>query len=316
MFKKNHATPALFTLSLLVIFLVACSLPSPNNLSTPTSQITSELLYTSAVQTVIAQLTSAAATPVAGGSSATEPAATPVPSSKSPATPTVIKGATSLPPSKTPQPSPTPTKPKATKSSKPTATTSSSDPKLGLGDPTFKDEFSNDKNWVLSADKHTDMYIKDGKLVMTAFNTNQWDGWALTWPKTINSYLEMTAKTHTCSGLDRYGLIVRSKQDASVGYLFGFSCDGRYSFRKWDGVKYTKYVDWTKSSSIQNGSNQTNRLGVKADGDHFTLYANGVKLTDFHDASYVSGYFGVYVGAAETANFTVDVTEIDYWELP
>lgn len=160
------------------------------------------------------------------------------------------------------------------------------------------------------------MYIKDGKLVMTAFTTNQWDGWALTWPKTTNFYLEMTATTQTCGGLDRYGLMVRSKQDASVGYLFGFSCDGHYSFRKWDGVKYTKYVDWTKSSSIQNGSNQTNRLGVQADGDHFTLYANGVKLTDFHDASYSGGYFGVYVGAAETANFTVDVTEIDYWELP
>jgi hypothetical protein len=126
----------------------------------------------------------------------------------------------------------------------------------------------------------------------------------------------MTATPQECSGLDRYGLMIRTKQDGSVGYLFGFSCDGRYSFRKWDGTKTTRYVDWTKSNAIHKGHDATNRLGIKAEGDHFTLYANGIKLTDFHDKSYSSGYFGVFIAAAEIANFTTFVSELDYWEQP
>ncbi len=257
MLHNKRISRAISTITLLAILLAACSLPSPNNSSTSSAQLTPEPLITSAVKTVIAQLTIAAFTPGASGSSATEPAAPVVPPSQAPATPAVIQGTTALSPSQTPQPSPTPTKAKATATIRPSSTTSSTDPKLGLGDPTFSDKFSSDKNWVLSADKHTDMYIKDGKLVMTAFTTNQWDGWALTWPKTTNFYLEMTATTQTCGGLDRYGLMVRSKQDASVGYLFGFSCDGHYSFRKWDGVKIYKirgldekqlYPEWLQSN--------------------------------------------------------------------
>jgi hypothetical protein len=314
--NTHRAFRRLLSTFLLAIFFAACSLPSSNTPSTQPAQLTPDLIYTSAVQTVIAQLTSAVITPGAGGISETELPAIITSPTLAPITSTVVQATTTPPPTKTPAPSPKPTKPKATATIQPSPKTPSTDPKLSLGDPTFQDKFSNDKNWALTADNHNDMYVKNGVLVMKAFNPDQWDGWALTWPKTTNFYIEMTATTQDCSGLDRYGLILCSKQDASVGYLFGFSCDGRYSFRKWDGVKYTKYVDWTKNSAILKGSDETNRLGVKADGDHFTLYANGVKLTDFHENSYSSGYFGVFVAAAETANFTADVDEIDYWELP
>jgi hypothetical protein len=319
--KKKHAYQGLIPLVLLAVLLAACSLPSPNNPATPVTQQTPESIFTSAVQTVIAQLTAAAGTPVPGQTMETGPSPTQVPATQTsaypaPATPSVIQATATIVPTKTIQPSPTATKVKPKPTTKPSPTTASNDPKLSLGTPTFQDTFKNSNNWGLAADKHSDMFIKNGDLVMKAFIPDQFDSWALTWPKTVNFYIEMTASPQDCGGLDRYGLILRASRDASTGYLFGFSCDGHFSFRKWDGVKYTRDVDWTKSSVILKGADQTNRLGVKAEGDHFTLYANGVKLTDFHDASYSGGYFGVFVAAAETANFTADVSEIDYWELP
>ncbi len=319
--KNKGVFPGLVSLILLAIFITACSLPSPNNVATPVIQQTPEPLITAAVQTVIAQLTAAAVTPGAGQINPTvivspQAPATQAPAYPLPVTPSVIQNTATFAPTNTSQPSPTATKVKPKPTNKPSPTTSSSDPKLNLGSPTFRDTFKNSNNWSLAADKHSDMFIKDGDLVMKAFNPDQFDSWALTTPKTINFYIELTATPQGCGGLDRYGLMLRATRDASTGYLFGFSCDGRYSFRKWDGVKYTRDVDWTKNSAILKGANQTNRIGVKAEGDHFTLYANGVKLTDFHDTAYGSGYFGVFVAAAETANFTTDVSEIDYWELP
>ncbi len=336
MFKNTPTYPRLIALVLLSVFLAGCSLPSSNPPGTAAPQLTPESIYTAAVQTVIAQLTAAASTPGAGQtmeatSAATQPFSATKPTGAAIVTAAVQTvnaqfSATAALQTAAPQatatvaPSPTVFTPTPTKkikpTAKPTATTASTDPKLDLGDPTFQDTFKNSDNWGLTADKHSDMFIQDGNLVMKAFNADQFDSWALTWPKTANFYIELTATPETCGGLDRYGLMLRAKRDASVGYLFGFSCDGRYSFRKWDGVKYTRDVDWTKNSAILKGADQTNRLGVKAEGDHFTLYANGVKLTDFHDASYSTGYFGVFIAAAETANFTTNASEIDYWELP
>lgn len=314
MFKDLKPSQSFLVLVVFAVFLAACALPSPNQISTPTGQVTPESVYTQAVQTVIAQLTKAAVSPAAiqptSAPSSTEPAPSP-----SPLLPTTAQTATSTPP---PPASSTPpvTAAPPTATPEPSSTPPSTDPKLSLGDPTFQDKFSSDKNWALAADKHSDMYIMDDQLFMKAFNPDRFDSWALTWPKITNFYIEMTAKTETCSGLDHYGLMLRAKQDATTGYLFGLSCDGQFSFRKWDGTRYTKFVDWTKNSAIIKGSNKTNRLGIKAEGNHFTLYANGEELTDLRDNSYNSGFFGVFIGAAETVNFTTAVSEMDYWELP
>jgi hypothetical protein len=131
----------------------------------------------------------------------------------------------------------------------------------------------------------------------------------------INYYLEIPFTTEECSGLDRYGVILRS-EDAVKGYLYAFSCDGRYSFRSWNGQRATKLVEWTESPKIQAGSNQTNRLGIRVEGGTFSLYANGSLLTQVSDSSYPKGGFGVLIGAESTEDFTVKASEVAYWELP
>ncbi len=300
---------AIGALVLALSIMSGCSLPSANPTSQPAGQ-TPDTLYTAAVQTVVAELTQAAVTSA--------------PATEAPTTqPVAVASSTPLPPTATTAPTTKPTQQAtatqaatATPTIQPTATQSSTDPKASLGNPTFTDTFESDQNWSLARDKHSDMYVRGGNLVMIALNADRWDSWALTWPKTTpNFYVEMTATPQECSGLDHYGMILRANADATHGYLFSFSCDGNYSFKIWDGKKTTKLVDWTSSSAILKGANQTNRLGVKAEGTTFTLYANGTLLTEVTDKTYDTGHFGVLIGAADTSDFTTDVNEMNYWEL-
>ena len=149
---------------------------------------------------------------------------------------------------------------------------------------------------------------------MTSYTTGTRNAWMLSDQEPLNYYLEITAQPQDCTGLDRYGVIVRS--DGTTGYLFGITCDGRYSFRLWNGKKMTKLVEWTAASSILAGSNQTNRVGIRVEGSKFSLYANGVLLNEVNDASYPDGGFGVHIGADTTPGLEVLVSEVDYWELP
>jgi len=47
-----------------------------------------------------------------------------------------------------------------------------------------------------------------------------------------------------------------------------------------------------------------------------SLYANGVLLAEFTDATWTAGYLGVYIGAVDTKNYTIRIDEMAYWENP
>ncbi len=240
--------------------------------------------------------------PVATASSPSMPTAAPATATKTP-----------QPPTATLQPTLEAT---LTKTPKPTSTQVEGDPRLSLGDPTFQDvKFNVDENWGGPwKDKFTQGQFKNDELVLTSIGV---DGWTVTWPKIQDFYLEMTATTGDCSGMDRYGLVVRVPETFDRGYLYGFTCDGQYSFRIWDPVKkqYNYLIKWTHSDAINTGSNETNRIGLKGEGDKFSLYANGKLIDTISDSRFDAGHFGPYIGHAETQDFTIYIKEIAYWDL-
>jgi hypothetical protein len=244
---------------------------------------------------------------------AIEPAATsstePPTATEAPPTPTETPAASATAiSSSTPTPSPTPLA---------SATLLAGDPRVTLGNPTWRDEFASGANWPLGEDGFTRAQVVDGELVLTGLTTT--DGWRLSWPVVKDFYLEMTVETGTCAGSDHYGLIARvpDLHAANQGYLFGVTCDGRYSLRAWDGEVMTNLVRATASASIQAGSAQENRVGLLATGNQLILYLNGVRLTELEDSRFSEeGSFGVFVGARQTSNFTIHVSEIAYWENP
>ncbi len=200
------------------------------------------------------------------------------------------------------------------------------DPRSRLGPPTSTDPMDNDTKWVwpTGSDKYTSADFRNGKQYVTALTGT--DGWRLANPTGeafTNLYLEAAIQTEKCSGSDHYGLITRvpDVHEANQGYLFGVTCDGRYSLRRWNGLVGAKgemkwLVDWKASSAIAAGSNQTNRLGMMMIGSRLLLYANGQLLTEVNDSTFSSGNFGVFVGSDVTDNLTIEINEMSYWLNP
>ncbi len=314
MFTKSKL---IFIVFLAFVVLAGCQF-SPSNL---VPQVTPEsALYTQAAQTVVAQLTLNAivdATNAADQAVATQgPAATatstgPQPANTEPATPNPSPTPEASTPTPTATSSPTPTQTPVL----PTPTISSEDVTKSLGGSTWNDNFDNGDNWSFSKDDRISMEVEDGKAVLIAKNPDYFYGWAVTWPKPKDFYLEMTVSVGAdCSGKDKYGLIFRSP-DPSEGNLLGFSCDGQFKAWYWDGDKENIFKDWTKNSKINAGPNQTNRIGIKAVGNVFTIYANGIEISSFTDNRETEGRFGLMVGSDNTTNFTVYVDKMTYWDL-
>jgi hypothetical protein len=185
---------------------------------------------------------------------------------------------------------------------------------LNLGTPTWNDTFKNSTNWYLIDTGNTQFSINNGRLVMEALSPGKAEEWGLATVSDIkNFYLEATFKTgDACSGKDRYGVLVRAP-DPNSGYVFGFSCDGRYRLYKWDGTNYQGIQEWKAAGEILSGPNQTNKLGIKAVNDNIKLYANGKLLGEYTDATYAKGRFGLFIGSGETDDLTVYVEDIAYW---
>lgn len=192
------------------------------------------------------------------------------------------------------------------------------DPLQRLGNPDFRDRFENAGNWSVYNDGLVSFSIQDNELLMRAFNPVSWDGWMVSRPVLEDFYIEMTGSFRACSGLDRYGLLVRASRPESgfVGYLLGITCDGRYSLREWNGATFTPLIDWTTSEYLMSGANEVNRLGLWAEGNRLVVYANGYQLEEARDSRYSSGRFGVFVGSVNTSGLTVEVDEVAYWILP
>ena len=120
--------------------------------------------------------------------------------------------------------------------------------------------------------------------------------------------------------MDRAGLVARQvkpeEEGGYVGYLFGVSCDGRYSLRKWDGEAFTTLIPWTESDLIVIDPDEPLVLGLLAEDIELKLYVDGRKLGEVEDASYSGGKMGLFVASANTEDFIVLVDEVSYWTLP
>jgi hypothetical protein len=221
------------------------------------------------------------------------------------------------PPTNTPQPT-TPT-PSVTSTSVPASTSTAipGDPAAALGAPSWQDNLDTTKNFYLYENENTAVEAGEGSLRLVGKTANGWLGWSLTYAQNAsNFYLEGIFKTGTCSGGDVYGLVFRASKE-NAGYFYGITCDGRYNLyaRDFNNNTNTEILPLKSNAAILTGSGQTNRIGVKAEGNKIALYANGVLLEELSNDIYTSGFFGPFIAANDTANFTVDLDQIALWKL-
>lgn len=188
-----------------------------------------------------------------------------------------------------------------------------------LGAPSWTESFDSKRSpWYLGADTDISFSIDNGSLVMTAFHPIG-DQWRVAQSSYLdNFYLQANFRTGpACAGKDGYGLLVRAPDKPSgninSGYVFSFSCEGKYRIYRMDSGNFSSIVNWTSSPAIKAGPNQVNSLGIYAKAGQLQLYANGLLVSEFIDASYTGGLFGLVIRSDVTSNFQAFVDDVSYW---
>ena len=206
--------------------------------------------------------------------------------------------------------------PTATPTTTPTANLADTDPALTLGNPDWTDTMDNGNNWLTGADSYTSVKFESGFMKLTA--ESEVDGWRLSWPVLTDAYLEAKFLTTDCSGTDHYGIMFSSPYESGTnqGYLFGITCDGSYSLRKWNKPNMTTLENWTESDAINIGDNAQNTLGVLTDEGKISLYINGEKVKEVSDNTFPTGVFGIFINSNNVENLTIWVDQIRYWANP
>lgn len=200
----------------------------------------------------------------------------------------------------------------------PSATAPAGDPRAVLGAPTWTDPMDTANNWPVGSDNFTSLSIADGELALTGLTAT--NGWKMaSAPALKNFYLEADGRMTTCSGMDAWGLYFRvpKYEKPDRGYLFGITCNGNYYLKAFDGTMdpatATQIIYPYASKAIVKGSNQTNRVGVMANGENLKLFINGKMVHEIADSTYPQGYFGLFINSEETPNLTAKITDVSYW---
>lgn len=200
----------------------------------------------------------------------------------------------------------------------PSATPPAGDPRAAMGAPTWSDTMENSNNWPVGSDNFTSLSVQDGELALVGLTST--NGWKMaSAPALKNFYLEADGRMVECQGMDAWGLIFRvpNYDKPNRGYLFGITCDGNYYLKAWDGTMepgdMTQIIYPHASKAIQKGPNQTNRVGVMANGENLKFYINGKMVHEILDPTFAQGYFGLFVNSEKTPNLTAKVTDVSYW---
>lgn len=190
------------------------------------------------------------------------------------------------------------------------------DPRNILGNPDGFDSFDTANNWTLYDNQCFQSSIAAGQYIITAKGLQGVYCWEFSWPLLQNFYLETSVIIpETCQPGDLFGMIYRAP-DNYRGYLYGLTCDGRYSLHLWDGNTERVLVASTNNPAINISAGQTNRLGVAVYGNEHILFVNGVRLATAFDSTFLdAGKIGYFVNAIETSPFTTRYDEMAVWVL-
>jgi hypothetical protein len=183
------------------------------------------------------------------------------------------------------------------------------------GDLLYSDDFSSSKSgWYTSSTGDFIVSYKSGKYHLTEVSPNQWrSAFSPTRLNFSDFVLEIEATKEAGPDDNIFGVIVRAT-DFSNYYAYILSSDGYYQIAKLQNNSWAYVSDWAKSSAIKTG-NATNLIKIVCNGDKQSLYANGVKLTDYSDSSFAYGQLGLYAGTQSEGNVTIGFDNLKVWGI-
>ncbi len=117
----------------------------------------------------------------------------------------------------------------------------------------------------------------------------------------------------------RGGLVLRYRQGIGA-YMFFLSPIGTYTIGYYqpgekDVMEWKTIMDWSDNNVIHKGLNETNRLRVVADGNHFKVFINGVLVTAIHDDKYDEGQVNLAAEGTKKSSIEVGFSDLQMREV-
>lgn len=118
----------------------------------------------------------------------------------------------------------------------------------------------------------------------------------------------------------RAGLFVRY-QDKRGGYGIFVSVQGTYMFGYYkldeqDELTWETLMDWTSHTALRPGFGEPNRLRVRARGDRFQVYLNGVLASVFTDNLFSQGEVRIAVEPSRESNIDAVFSNLQVRAVP
>jgi hypothetical protein len=165
--------------------------------------------------------------------------------------------------------------------------------------------------WVFGPDISTsgEGKITNETYVLSSKQVENYE-WTFDGKKLQNFYVSAKAQIpdEQCKSGDHWGLVFRYKDNTNF-YMFGVSCDSKYSLLKRTPAGFDTILPPTDSTAI-NKFGRSNVLGVRAVGDQISLYVNDQFLVTVTDGTFSEGLIGMYVRTFLTPKMTVVFDDI------
>jgi len=204
-----------------------------------------------------------------------------------------------------------------------TPTIDISDPAAQLGSPAWTQDFDgNSSSWDFDYDQAT-FETGNGYLNLTAITSANWHSWYVSSPKLKNAYVEATILMVNGSGLDRFGLAVRSSNDGQQFYFLSITADGQWGFFRMENdvnmndVNINEIKGYQSAEQLNDIVGTPHRVGIWMEGNAYTFYIDGEEIGSASDNTLMQkGYTGFLIAFDDTPGFTVRVDQLQYWDNP
>lgn len=219
-----------------------------------------------------------------------------------PLTATILPTVIWFPPTATPTVVPTP------------ITTPTQDMRPSIGRILFEDDFADPKAWTLNQSESGSVALGKSELTIAIGETNAYLFSVRAEPTFTDFYLEITAETSLCRGLDEYGVLFRVSPNIDY-YRFSLSCNGQVRLDRISGGQASSPQPWLLSGSVPPGAPSSSRIGISAVGPKMSFFVNGHYQFSIQDPLFSSGGVGVFARSTEKKAVTVNFSNLVIYEV-
>lgn len=192
--------------------------------------------------------------------------------------------------------------------------TSTPFPAPQLGEVLFTDEFTDASLWTLSQGTRGSAALGVSELTIVLNEPRMYVAATRTDVYLTDFYLEVTAATSLCSGMDEYGLVLRAASPSDF-YRFSLSCDGQLRVDLIRGGTASSPLSWTASAGVPRNSPGNVRIGVWADGNSMHLFLNDAYQASVNSSQLPGGTIGFFARSAGQNAVTVNFSDLIVWAV-